>query len=413
MRTSLDLRSEGAEAPTDRPSVAAILGTGVALAICAGVVALCALGGHAIPRPAQLALLIGALWVGFLGAGMAFQRSVWPPLAHIFLLATVMVFSADILLIARAYHIGGHYPDGFLLCSVAALALVALVPSEPVAIVGLLIAAAWTSAETFGFWAAVHLPFLIVWLGFMTVVLWRRWVVARHVGFLTIVYWCAISIVWRDLHLSVYLIGLYVPIAFAIAALSGLFDDGAAPSGFRASLLIYSVVLFLVALIGLGFRSVQYNAYVVGPGPRWIAAFLVLAAITAAVTLRCLKRRPGLSTVFGTLLALAILGGLTTLFFNRLEPFFESWGFKAALVAASAWIVMRGDVARRPALLNIGFVFLLVSIVRTYVDAELAFFEARHLLSSAIVVLVVTAVVLIVAQRKLRERWRESPEARS
>ena len=133
----------------------------------------------------------------------------------------------------------------------------------------------------------------------------------------------------------------------------------------------------------------------------------------AAVTLNGLRHRRNSSMVLGAILALATLVGLATLFFNRLEPFLESWGFKAVLIAASAWIVMRGHVARRPALLNIGFVFLLVSIVRTYVDAKPAFFDARHLLSSAIVVLVVTAVVLIVAQRKLRERWRESPEARS
>ncbi len=358
-----------------------------------------------MPRPARLALLIGALWAGFLGAGIGVRRGIWPPLVHVLLLATVVLFGADIVLIARAYHIAGHYPDGFLLCALGALILAVLVPSEPVAIAGLLLTAAWTSAETFGFWAAVHLPFLILWGAFMAVALWRRWVVARHAGFLAILFWCAISIVWRDAYLSVYLVALYVPIGFAIALLAGLCADKPPRHGFSATLLTYSVILFLGALACLGIKPLQYYAFVVGPGASWIAAFLALSAIITALVLKPAIGRRNWSDVLGVVLALAVLGVLATLFFNIFAPFFENWFSKAAFILASAWIVMRGHLGRRRAILNIGFIFLLISIVRVYADADRAFFHSRLLISGSVIAFVVTAAILFLLYRTLRARW--------
>ena len=136
-----------------------------AITLSAGIITFFAANWQEIPKIAKLGILLAGLWLVFGAAAFSLRREASSLIGQSLLLLAVLLYGANIELIGQAYHIGNHYPDGFLLWALGALVLTALVPSQPVAVVGLVLTGLWSSTETFGFWGAIHLPFLILWGG--------------------------------------------------------------------------------------------------------------------------------------------------------------------------------------------------------------------------------------------------------
>lgn len=156
------------------PVALAVIG---ALTLGAGVILFFAANWDEMTKIAKLAVLFGGMWGAYAIAGFGLSGSARASrvLAQAMLLLGVILFGANIHLIAQIYHIDAHYPNGVLMWSLGALVLVWLVPSQPTAVAGLALATLWTGMEVAEFNQLFHWPFLAVWAAFTGAALYRQW----------------------------------------------------------------------------------------------------------------------------------------------------------------------------------------------------------------------------------------------
>ena len=139
-----------------------------------GVVLLLAYNWAEIPKFGKLGLIFAAL-VGAHAGGLHFgrrpdgRRAIGDALS---LLGT-MIFGAGIWLVAQVYHIDEHYPTGFLIWALGAVAMAWALDSVLQALLATVLLAIWGGCEVLSFrdphlWA---LPFLIVAIAPLA---WRR-----------------------------------------------------------------------------------------------------------------------------------------------------------------------------------------------------------------------------------------------
>jgi uncharacterized membrane protein len=132
------------------------------------------------------------MWLAYAIAGRGLSASAGASrvIAHAMLLLGVILFGANIQLIAQIYHIDTHYPNGILLWTLGALAVAWLVPSQPVAVAGLALATLWSGMEIGDFDQQVHWPFLAVWALFAAPALYRGWKWATCGALAALGVWC-------------------------------------------------------------------------------------------------------------------------------------------------------------------------------------------------------------------------------
>ncbi len=176
------------------PVALAVIG---ALTLGAGVILFFAANWSEMSKLAKLAVLFGAMWGAYAvaGRGLSGAARASAALGHAMLLLGIMLFGANIHLIAQIYHIDAHYPNGVLMWTLGALALVWLVPSQPVAVAGLALATLWSGMEILDFGRYVHWPFLIVWGLFAGAALHRGWKWAAGAAVVALGIWCLLVLV--------------------------------------------------------------------------------------------------------------------------------------------------------------------------------------------------------------------------
>jgi uncharacterized membrane protein len=198
-----------------------------AVVIGLGVILLLAYNWHAIPKLGKLGLIFGAL----LGAHASGLRLLQAPdwrrqLGEALSVLGTMLFGAGIWMVAQVYHIDEHYPNGFLLWGLGALAVAWALPSIAQGVLAAAALSTWGGTESLGFDTAAHSAPLLLAVG---------------VG----------GLAWRDrsrLLLAVTLAGFYfLLLANAADAHSGL----AFPAAMNLSVL-------LVALGCLAERSTRF-----------------------------------------------------------------------------------------------------------------------------------------------------------
>ena len=137
-----------------------------AIVIGLGVVLLLAYNWQVIPKFGKLGLIFGALGL-FHGGGLRlFQAADWRrQLGEALGVFGTMLFGAGIWLVAQVYHIDEHYPNGFLLWGLGALAMAWALPSVAQGIIAAVILSIWGGTEAFGFATAVHWAPLLLAVG--------------------------------------------------------------------------------------------------------------------------------------------------------------------------------------------------------------------------------------------------------
>ncbi len=89
----------------------AILGV---LLLGSGIITYFAANWAEMPKIAKLILLVGSMYIAFTAAGYFLRSDKSPLLAQALLVLGVILFGANIMLIAQIYHIDEHYPNGVL-----------------------------------------------------------------------------------------------------------------------------------------------------------------------------------------------------------------------------------------------------------------------------------------------------------
>lgn len=129
-----------------------------------GVILLFAYNWQAIPKAGKLAIIFLSILASHATGLGLFARQDWrKPLGEALTLLGTMLFGAGIWLVAQIYHIEEHFPNGFLLWAVGALALAWAMPSLAQGILSVVLLCIWSCSETWGFDRTLHIaPWLLL-----------------------------------------------------------------------------------------------------------------------------------------------------------------------------------------------------------------------------------------------------------
>jgi uncharacterized membrane protein len=131
-----------------------------------GVTLLVARNWQAIPKFGKLAIVFGTL-IGVHGIGVWLSgRTDWRrQLGEAICLLGSMLFGAGIWLVAQIYNIEEHYPTGFLLWGVGALAMAWALPSVAQGLLATVVLCIWGCSEAWHFEMAEHWSPIVILLG--------------------------------------------------------------------------------------------------------------------------------------------------------------------------------------------------------------------------------------------------------
>ena len=176
------------------PIALAVLGV---LTFGAGVITFFAANWDAMAKVLKLAVLFGGMWLayGLGGYGLAAKTGGARVLGQALTLLGVVLFGANIMLIAQIYHIDSHYPNGVLLWALGALAVTYAAGLQAPAVAGLGLAILWSGMEVTDFNRFVHWPFLALWALFLPAILRGAWRYGAGVAMATLIAWSAMTLI--------------------------------------------------------------------------------------------------------------------------------------------------------------------------------------------------------------------------
>ena len=207
-------------APTDGPPWGLLVfASAGALVIGLGVILLFAYNWTEIPKFGKLALVFAAVVTAHASGLVLYRRAGWQRrLGEAFSLLGTMFYGAGIWLVAQIYHIDEHYPNGFLLWALGAMALAWILESIPHALLATMLLAVWGGSEVFHF----HDPNL--------------WALALVAGGLA-------PLAWRQ---QSALLLAFVLAAVELLLIANVFNYGGSSRAFTASL-AFAVLLVAAA----------------------------------------------------------------------------------------------------------------------------------------------------------------------
>jgi uncharacterized membrane protein len=349
-----------------------LAGLGVVL-FAVGALLLLAANWQELPRVAKFATVLAALW-GAYGAAFAAMRSASPRLAEALLLLGVLLFGLGILLVGQIYHLPADAPQGVLLWASGAMAAAWLWPSELAAILALLLAALWSTLTVDQAGWLVHWPFLPVWAVMTPVILYRRWYGAGHVGLLTLAWWIVLALgtLQADTDASAGdVLRLGIAVAAGFVQLPGLVPVRSAAMPFAMTAERYGLI-GLVAGLSVLLIPRLYAGEAAMTDPLWpgVTAAVLVAALPGAIR-SALYRRDALAAGAAGLAALVLAAALL--------PTERAWAAAAmlnvALVAGLIGLIVQGYRRDDRFLVNLGFVFFALTLMRLYADTFWLLFD--------------------------------------
>lgn len=366
------------------PVVLALLG---ALAFGTGVILFFAANWAAMPKLARLAVLFGGMWAVYVAAGFAILRAtgVLARLVPALLLLGVILFGANIALIAQIYHISGDYSDSILLWALGALAVVWLLQSQAVAVLGLLLTALWAAiamSET-GRTGYMHWPFWIVWALFALPVVRQTWRAGAGAAMLAAIVWCVATLLfrleWRPDRSSdvVYLLQVYALAGLGVYVLARSMAAQVRFSALASLVERFALTGGLLALYGLGLRDFHgLGQWTPARAPVgigwWLATALALAAVAAlGLAWRRLSPAPMTPRVWtGVALVGAVILGMVLNLLPALAsaPMAVYLAFNILYYVLLVWLIADGHHAGDAFRVNVAFVSVALGAVTLYFD---------------------------------------------
>ncbi len=272
-----------------------------AILIGAGALSFVGANWAAMTKAARLFVLFGGMWLSY-GVAVWFYANARALVAEAFVLLGVLLFGANIWLVAQTYNINSHYPDGTLLWSVGALAAAILVPSRAALGAALALGAFWTWQENKDFGQLIHLPFLVFWSVCAAQAAILSWRPGIHLAALSLIFWLVLSyqgfqgmLGWSHAEvMTIYILG---PLAIWSAA--QIRESG--PNGLTLTAGHYAFFVFLAAFALLHLTE----GATTGIKPSWLI-FSVAASGLAIGAVAVSLRRQGatMADMAGTVFAI-------------------------------------------------------------------------------------------------------------
>jgi uncharacterized membrane protein len=141
-----------------------IIFSGLGAVVCGlGVILLFAYNWQAIPKGGKLAIIFASIAAAHTGGLKLFVKDDWrKSLGEALTILGTMLFGSGIWLVAQIYHIDEHFPNGFLIWGIGALALAWAMPSVAQGALAVVLLAIWACSEAWGFDRAIHVAPLLI-----------------------------------------------------------------------------------------------------------------------------------------------------------------------------------------------------------------------------------------------------------
>jgi len=162
--------------PKSSQSWGTLIFTGIGVCMLGlGVILLFAFNWDAISKAEKLGVILGGV-VLFHGIGVKFlSHNDWlRQLGDVSCVLGTMFFGAGIWLVAQIYHIDEHYPNGFLIWGMGALALAWVIPSLLQGVLAAILFGIWACCEAWGFESSVYWAPLLILGGVGTLAWWKK-----------------------------------------------------------------------------------------------------------------------------------------------------------------------------------------------------------------------------------------------
>ena len=353
------------------------------LLLGSGVITFFAANWQALPKLGKLIILFGGMWVAYGGA--AYFRGHAPKLADALILLGVILFGANIHLIAQIYHIDAHYPNGVLMWALGALLAAYLLESQLAMIAALLLGLVWSGMEGWNFEQRFHWPFLVLWIACLQPIVTRQWQGAFHAALSVLLIWCIMTFfngMWSS-HREIYLAQCFFLFFVALLVLGMLC---ATTERFRS----LSVITERYAAIGAGLAFFVLTFPRVYTGRYWDKADAVNMACeitsigwliaTAALALIAIglafwhrartqaQARPRFLDVGMAILAVVVSLMVTNWLWRGADGSIMPILFNLLFFAALVWLVYAGIHLNDRYLVNLAFVFFALLVLARYFD---------------------------------------------
>jgi uncharacterized membrane protein len=385
------------------------------LLLGSGVISFFAANWNWLPKIAKLGVLFGSMWFAYGAAGWLLMRAGRPLVAEALLLLGVILFGANIWLIAQIYHISAHYPNGVLTWALGALAAAWLLPSHPALCAAALLGILWTGMESFGFDRPVHWPYLVFWLACLPPLLRHQWRFAAHAQAIGLLFWSwctALHVEWVARGAMLYLVQLYF-LGYLALFLAGMLLER---SHGELAVIVkrYSGLAALTALFLLTFPEMHRPDHWAVAGDSiapaqvssWLLATLATLLLVVAIAWRhrlSVRQGDQPSHLDSGWLLLAVIAVLIVVNLNgtgsyaRLVPLLFNLVFFGGLV----WLIYAGIATHDKGLVNVAFAFFAMGIVARYLDTFWTLLGRSYFFMGGGVVLLVAGIFLERGRRRI------------
>lgn len=382
-----------------------------------GVITFFAANWDGIAKLTKLTLLFGSLWLAYGGAAYLLAVKRMPHLGEAMLLLGVLLFGANIMLIAQIYHIDAHYPDGVLLWALGGLLTAYGLQSQTAMVSALVLATLWTLLEGYGF-DGVHwwyLPFQAICL---PLVVRRRWTFALHTALIGLLLWTTHVYALDDLSRSdaLYLTQFYFAAFTALFVLGLVLNEFGPTKSLAAPVQRYALFASLVAFYLLTFPDFQeaggwwHDLEMREPAtPKWLV--LSILALIAVIALAVWHRRLSGGAQGATYLAwgLILVGTgaglvLANLFVTGSQGNLFAVLFNLLFFATMVWLVFAGQQAEDRFLVNIAFSFFVLALLSRYIDTFWTLLNRSFFFTVGGVILLVGGYFLERQRRRLSQQ---------
>lgn len=357
------------------------------LLLGSGIITYFAANWSGIPKLVKLVVLFGALWLAYAAAWQALWNARAPLLGQALLLLGVILFGANIMLLAQIYHIDAHFPNGVLLWSAGALLAAYLVRSQPALVAAIALGWLWTTLEydVFRNRREVHWSFLVLWTAFLPLIYRHGFRAALHLALIALLVWSAYAFnatgrFWEHGPV-VYLTQVYFLGYLAMFLLGMVLATYERLAGFAQPVQRYGAVATLLAaylLTSPRLQSGRWSEWSTGAlreaaDGGWIA--LTIGAVALVVALAWWHRgrtpgaeRPAHLTWGQGLIGAIVLVLLANLFVGGAYGGLVAIAFNLLFFAGMVWLIYAGMHANDRFLVNLAFVFFGVILLTRYFD---------------------------------------------
>ena len=352
------LASAGAGSGARLDLILAVLGV---VLLGAGAMSFVAANWQDMSKLTRLIMLFGAMWAAY-AIAIYFLARARDVIGQAFVLLGVLMFGANIMLIAQTYNINAHFPDGVLLWGLGALAAAASVPSRAALAAALVLGAVWTWQEYQYFDVVLHWPFLIYWAACAALAFTFAWRPGVHLTLLAFIFWFALNteglaklLGWSEAEST----SIYIFLPLAIWSLLQLFEARGNAFSITTGHYAFFIFLFAYGLLHLPDNG-DYS-----PATSWLI-FAVTASLVALAAAAVGVARKALNGVDLLGIAFACITTMAYVFLVKKGNSSLDVPYLAFTLLVILWSVQRGVRTEDRFVINLSMVAFGLWVLYTY-----------------------------------------------